>query len=169
AIALRAGKRLVTVVNGSSHKTISAPLSEIMSPYIAVENPLRVISRLMVEKTCTNTRPMPSTATNACRNLLSVRKTRTVSNKVFPASLLLKPLGNANHATRPYSTEVAASPMKSHKKDFLAKKPAVAGPKANPALSAIRYAAKAVTLCPAGTKSANSAELAGRYNPQASP
>ena len=51
AMTLRAGYRLVMVVSGNSHNTTSAPFTEMINPYVAGENPPRVISRLMVEKT----------------------------------------------------------------------------------------------------------------------
>src|SRR5688572_369798 len=79
------------------------------------------------------------------------------------------PAGKAYHATIPNSTEVIASPMNSQKKECFARIPAVAGPKAKPAFNAMRYAAKAVTLCPGGTRSAKSALLAGRYNSPVKP
>src|SRR5690348_8653918 len=79
------------------------------------------------------------------------------------------PCGSKNQAINPYSTEVMASPTNSHLKEYLARKLAVAGPKAKPAFKAQRKAAKAVTRCSGVTKSASNAVLAGRYNSVVSP
>src|SRR5207253_7318709 len=77
--------------------------------------------------------------------------------------------GSAKHATSPKRTDVTASLTNSQKYPASAIKPAVAGPNAQPALNAMRYAEKAVTRWPAGTRSANNALLAGRYNSPAKP
>src|SRR5205085_1196023 len=138
------------------------PLHEISSPYVEGEKPCDITSRLIVEKTCTNTNQIVSEANSTWRNRLSSRTTRSVSPKAFPARMPRTPAGKANHATTPYKIEVAASPTNNQRKDFCASNPAVAGPKAQPALKDIRYAANAVTRCPAGTKSASKALLAGR-------
>jgi len=68
---------------------------------VAAEKPLRVISRLMVEKTCTNTRPTASDAKTTRLNRLSCHTTRSVSSKEFCARVTRTPAGSANHATRP--------------------------------------------------------------------
>ena len=70
--------------------------------------------------------------------------------------------GNASKATSPNKTEVAASPANNQKYPNAASNPAVAGPKAKPALKAIRKVANAVTRWPGGTRSASKALLAGR-------
>ncbi len=48
------------------------------------------------------------------------------------------PCGSANIAMIPYTTEVAASAAKMRKNERLARKPAVAGPNANPRFTAKR-------------------------------
>jgi hypothetical protein len=72
-------------------------------------------------------------------------------------------------ASVPKTADVAASPAKIAKKERSATSPATAGPAAKPRLIASRYAAKAVTRRPCGTRSARSALDAGRYDSAARP
>src|ERR1043166_8690730 len=97
----------------------------------------------MVEKSCMKASKTVSAANNTCRKRRSSPMRRRVSPRALPARRPRNPDGKANHATRPKRTDVKASPTNSHAKDVFASNPAVAGPKAQPALKAIRKAAKA--------------------------
>src|SRR5207237_4502841 len=101
------------------------------------ENPRRVISRLIVEKTWTKTIPITRQAASTRRNRGLSRTTRKFSSQELAVRVPRNPAGKANQATKPYRTEVAASPTNSHRKECLASSPAVAGPNAQPALKDI--------------------------------
>src|SRR5947208_3934108 len=92
------------------------------------------------------------------------RMLRTAGPHPDSAVLDLTPWGRANQATIPKRIEVNASPANNQRKDRFARKPAVAGPKAQPAFRDIRYAENAMIRCPLGTRSARSALLARRYS-----
>src|SRR3972149_1739227 len=106
---------------------------------------------------------MAAEAARKRRKVASARIARADSPRRSSAAELRVPSGRATRATTPKTAEVSASPRKSQKKERSARNPAAAGPKANPALMARRYKAKAVTRCGGGTRSASSAPLAGRY------
>jgi len=106
---------------------------------------------------------MATEAARKRRKVASARIARIDSPRRSSAAGLRVPSGRATRATTPKTAEVSASPRKSQKKERSARNPAAAGPKANPALMARRYKAKAVTRCCGGTRSASSAPLAGRY------
>ncbi len=69
----------------------------------------------------------------------------------------------------PNATEVAASNRNTSWKEWFARKPAAAPPRANPRLTANRRTAKPVTRLPAGSRSASRAPAAGRYSSDDSP